>query len=122
MSSMKTTTRARPPRVEGADLYAAILGRYRDDMVVRRQAHRVSETDSDELILVEAQQEWWVARRLSEHVVVWAYPDHDRADAGFDELLTETGGRGAWIESRRVKSSLEFRRIDSLNELDDGID
>ena len=99
------TTASRPRRIAGSDLHAAILGRYSNDMVVHRQAHRVTDTDSDELILVEARQDWWVARRIGERVVVWAYPDRDHAEVGFDELLRDTQGRGEWVKSRRARRS-----------------
>jgi hypothetical protein len=99
------TTASRPNRIAGSDLHAAILGRYSDDMVVHQQAHRVTDTDSDELILVEARQDWWVARRIGERVVVWAYPDRDHAEGGFDELLRETLGHGEWVKSRRARRS-----------------
>jgi hypothetical protein len=96
------TTALRRRRIAGADLHAAILGRYSDEMVVHRQAHRITDTDSDELILVEARQSWWVARRICDRVVVWAYPDRYRAEVGFDDLLRDTKCRGEWIESRRA--------------------
>jgi hypothetical protein len=97
------TSASRPRRIAGADLHAAILGRYRDDMVVHRQAHRVTETDSDELILVQAREDWWVARRIGDRVVVWAHPDRYHAEIGFDELAGDTRERGEWIKSRRAR-------------------
>lgn len=74
-------------------------------MVVHQRAHGVTDTDSDELILVEVRQDWWVARRLDERVVVWAYPDRDHAEVGFDEQPRDTQGRGEWVKSRPTRRS-----------------
>jgi hypothetical protein len=93
------TPRWRHRRIEASDLRAAIFGDYDDAMTVHRQAHRTTSDDSDELVLVEAHDEWWVTRRVSDSVVVWAYGGEFQADLGFDGQLQEVSPRGVWIES-----------------------
>ena len=69
-------------------------------MTIHRQARRITDDDSDELVLIEAYGEWWIARRISDRVVVLAYGDDLRADLGFDDQLEELSPRGAWTEAQ----------------------
>jgi hypothetical protein len=99
-----TSTALRTPsrhhhRIAASDLRAAIFGDYNEAMIVHRQAHRITGDDSDELVLIEAHQEWWVTRRISDRVVVWAYGGELQAESGFDDELQEPSPRGKWIES-----------------------
>ncbi len=94
------STTSRPARIGGADVRAAILGHYAPGLIVQRQAHRITDIDSDELIMMQARGDWWVARRISDAVVVWACGDIDAAHSEFDDLLRVADGRGPWIESR----------------------
>ena len=69
---------------------AAMLGVPVAGLRIHRQAWRVSEGDSDELVLLTLPDgSWWSARRLSDRLSVWAYADEDDAWDGFDRLASE---------------------------------
>ena len=69
---------------------AAMLGATVPGLRIHRQAWRVSDGDSDELVLVTVSDgSWWVARRLSDRLSVWAYATEEQAWDGFDRLLAE---------------------------------
>ncbi|WP_375502296.1 hypothetical protein [uncultured Jatrophihabitans sp.] len=69
---------------------AAMLGAPDNGMQIHRQAWRVSDGDSDELVLLTMRDgSWWVARRLSDRLSVWAYAGEDEAWDGFDRLAAE---------------------------------
>lgn len=84
--------------VSGAQIRAAMLGSAVDGLQVVRQARRVTSTDSDELVLLCVRgRSWWVARRLSDQLAVWAYAGDDEAWDGFDRLMTGDGWRLASV-------------------------
>ena len=90
--------------VTGAQIRTAMLGTAVEGLQVVRQARRVTETDSDELVLLCVRgASWWVARRLSEQLAVWAYGGDDEAWAGFDRLMDGAEWREA--SSAAVDSS-----------------
>ena len=93
-----TGARRRTPIV-GADIRAALLGRYRPELTLTRRALRVNGTDIDELIVVQARHEWWVGRRLADTITVWACQSELHAEATFDELLADPDDRGQWHEA-----------------------
>lgn len=69
---------------------AAMLGQSVPGLQIHRQAWRVRDTDTDELVLITVPDgSWWVARRLSDQLSVWAYPGEDAAWDGFDRLAAE---------------------------------
>ena len=82
--------------VTGSQIRAAMLGTPVEGLLVVRQARRITATDSDELVLLCVRDaSWWVARRLSEHLAVWAYAGDDEAWEGFDRLMDGDGWREA---------------------------
>lgn len=82
--------------VTGAQIRAAMLGTSVDGLRVVRQARRVTDTDTDELVLLcVRERSWWVARRLSDQLAVWAYAGDDEAWDGFDRLVEGDGWRVA---------------------------
>jgi hypothetical protein len=86
--SVSTTTK---------QIRAAMLGRPVTGLHIHRQAWRVSDGDSDELVLLTLRDgSWWVARRLSDRLSVWAYAGEDEAWDGYDRLLAEGA---AWREA-----------------------
>ena len=80
-----------------AQIRAAMFGTATDGIRVQRQAWRISDTDSDELALLLVRGSWWVARRVSDQLSVWAYAGDDEADIGFERRMTDAGGR--WTEA-----------------------
>jgi hypothetical protein len=101
MAISPPVTRTLPRRLTGSDLRAAVLGSYAEGMTVLRQAYRVTEDDSDELdlVAVPSRSEWWVTRRISGRVTVWAASGEDQAHTEFDRLLAEPSPRGRWHEA-----------------------
>jgi hypothetical protein len=76
---------------------AALLGATVPGLRIHRQAWRVRDTDTDELVLVTvADGSWWVARRMSDRLSVWAYAGEDEAWDGFDRLRADGP---AWHEA-----------------------
>jgi hypothetical protein len=94
-----TGSSARRPPIAGSDIRVALLGRYSPDMTVTRQAWRIIESDTDELIVLQARGEWWVGRRRGETITVWACQSELHADETYDTLLADTAGRGQWHEA-----------------------
>lgn len=85
-------------QVDAAQIRAAMLGTTVAGLEVVRQARRVTSSDSDELVLLCVRgRSWWVARRLSERLAVWAYAGDDEAWDGFDRLMAGDG----WVEATR---------------------
>jgi hypothetical protein len=84
---MTASTRARA--VTPSQLRAAMLGRPVRGVEVVRQAWRVTEDDSDELVLINARGRWWVARRTSDQITLWAYVGDSEADAAFERLTAD---------------------------------
>ncbi len=96
----RSAERDRRRPITGKQVRAAMLGRPVDGVRVVRQAHRLSETDSDEVSLVDARGTWWMARRVSGELTTWLYAGDLEAEAGFDQLLAVDGRSGRpWTES-----------------------
>lgn len=90
-------------RATAAQIRAAMFGDETSGAVVVRQARRLHEGDSDEIALLEAGGAWWVARRTSAAVSVYAYIGDDEAEAGFERLsVAAEQGREQWAEAERV--------------------
>ena len=70
-----------------SQLRAAMLGRPVDGVEVVRQAWRVRGDDSDELVLINARGQWWVARRAADQITLWAYVGDTEAEAAFERLV-----------------------------------
>jgi hypothetical protein len=105
----RSATRTRSAPITGKQVRAAMLGRPVDGVRVVRQAHRLSDADSDELSLVDARGTWWVARRVSGELTTWLYAGDLEAEAGFDQMLALDARRGRpWSES----VPLEVDRLD----------
>jgi hypothetical protein len=76
---------------------AAMLGTPAPGLRIHRQPWRVSDGDSDELVLLTLRDgSWWVARRVSDRLSVWAWAGEDEAWDGYDRLLAEGS---AWREA-----------------------
>ena len=80
-----------------ARIRSAMFGSATDGIRVERQAWRTTDTDSDELALLCVRGSWWVARRISDRLSVWAYAGDDEADTGFERRMAEAGG--SWTEA-----------------------
>ena len=80
-----TTVRHSP--ITSAEVRAAMFGMPVPGVRVVRQAWRTTADDSDELVLIEARDGWWVARRISDQLTVWAYAGDMEAEEGFDQLV-----------------------------------
>jgi hypothetical protein len=98
-ASPSTLLSGRCSPITGSDIHAAILGRYSTDMVIHRQAWRITDDDSDELILLQVRREWWVGRRISDRTTVWACQSGRHAASTFEELLADGRDRGNWHEA-----------------------
>lgn len=91
--------RATLERVTPERIRAAMFGTPVPGVQVIRQAWRVTESDSDELALLRVRGEWWVARRVSASLVIWAVPGEAEADECFDRLVTDDAAAGhPWTE------------------------
>jgi hypothetical protein len=86
-ASMSASTRTRA--VTPDQLRAAMFGRPVRGVEVVRQAWRVSDDDSDELALINARGRWWVARRTSDRITLWAYVGDSEAEVAFDRLVAD---------------------------------
>lgn len=82
---MTASSRARA--VTPSQLRAAMLGRPVDGVEVVRQAWRVTDDDSDELVLINARGRWWVSRRASDQITLWAFVGDTEAEAAFERLV-----------------------------------
>ena len=96
--STASATRCAP--IVGADVRAALLGRYRPEMKVVRQAFRVTDTDTDEMIVVQARHEWWIGRRIDETITVWGCQSQLQAEEIYDALIGDVVDRGQWHQAR----------------------
>jgi hypothetical protein len=83
------TASTRTKAVTPSQLRAAMLGRPVRGVDVIRQAWRVTEDDSDELVLINARGRWWVARRTSDRITLWAYVGDSEAEAAFERLIQD---------------------------------
>lgn len=81
----------RPRAVTPSQLRAAMLGRPIEGVRVVRQAWRVHDDDSDELVLIDARGKWWVARRSSDRITLWAYVGDAEAEVAFERLVHDDG-------------------------------
>lgn len=91
--SASTRTRAVTP----SQLRAVMLGRPVEGVRVVRQAWRVRDDDSDELVLLDARGSWWVARRTADRITLWAYVGDAEAEAAFERLVEDEGAEhAAW--------------------------
>jgi hypothetical protein len=75
--------------VTPSQLRAAMLGRPVRGVEVVRQAWRVTDDDSDELVLIDARGRWWVAQRASDRITLWAYVGDSEAEAAFDRVVEQ---------------------------------
>ena len=98
--TQSSTTRARRAPIVGADVRAALLGRYRPEMQVVRQAFRITDTDTDEIVVLLARHEWWIGRRVGETITVWACQSQLQAEEIYDALISEDLDRGQWQQAR----------------------
>jgi hypothetical protein len=93
-------TGARTRRISASDVRAAMFGTPVEGVMVVRQAWRTTEDDSDELALISAQESWWIARRISDRLTIWACAGDVEAEATFDTLLAAArDGEPAWNEA-----------------------
>ena len=75
----------------------AMLGVVAPDVRIERQAWRVTDDDSDELVMVCLDSgSWWVAQRASDRLTVWAHTDDEQASIAFDAVLDKHPG---WREA-----------------------
>ena len=86
---MSASTRARA--VTPSQIRAAMLGRPIEGVHVVRQAWRVRDDDSDELSLIDARGTWWVARRSSDRITLWACVGDAEAEVAFERLVHDDG-------------------------------
>ena len=94
-----TTLRYAP--ITATDVRAAMFGAEVDGVQIVRQAWRTSDDDSDELTLIDARGDWWVARRISCRVTVWAFAGDMEAEDGFDQLVDAARHSDhAWREAK----------------------
>lgn len=92
---MSASTHARAVTPE--ELRAAMLGRQIPGVQVVRQAWRVTDDDSHELVLFDARGRFWVARRVSDKITLWAFVDDVEAEDAFERLVHEPGSEQlAW--------------------------
>ncbi len=93
-------TGARTRRISAADVRAAMFGTPVEGITVVRQAWRTTEDDSDELALISARGSWWIARRISDRLTIWAFAGDLEAEATFDTLLAAArSGEPEWNEA-----------------------
>lgn len=91
---------ARPRRIRAAEVRAAMFGTPVEGITVVRQAWRTTEDDSDELALISARGSWWIARRISDQLTLWAFAGDVEAEESFDRLLDAArAGEAAWHEA-----------------------
>lgn len=100
---MSASTRARA--VTPSQLRGAMLGRPVPGVEVVRQAWRVHDDDSDELVLLNARGQWWVARRASEQITLWAFVGDIEAEAAFERLLDDGTPDLAWHVAQAAVAS-----------------
>jgi hypothetical protein len=81
----------RPRAVTPSELRAAMLGRPVEGVRVVRQAWRVRDDDSDELVLLDARGSWWIARRTADRITLWAYVGDAEAEEAFERLVHDEG-------------------------------
>lgn len=93
--SRQLTTAFTPALDPAADIHAALHDGYRPDMVIHRRAQRPWPDGLDELVLLEYQRQFWVARRIHDQTTVWWQPSDWQAHETFDDLLHETA-TGTW--------------------------
>jgi hypothetical protein len=92
--------RATLERVTPERIRAAMFGTPVRGVQVVRQAWRVSDADSDELALLRVRGEWWVARRVSASLVIWAHPGEAEAEECFERLVADDAGTTRpWTEA-----------------------
>jgi hypothetical protein len=77
--------------VTPSQLRAAMLGRQVPGVEVVRQAWRVTDDDSHELVLFNARGKYWVARRVSDRITLWAFTDDLQAEDAFERLVHDPG-------------------------------
>lgn len=85
--SASTHTRAVTP----SQLRAAMLGRPVEGVRVVRQAWRIRDDDSDELVLLDARGSWWIARRNADRITLWAFVGDAEAEMAFERLVDDQG-------------------------------
>jgi hypothetical protein len=90
------TASMRPRPITPSQLRKAMLGRPVAGVEVVRQAWRVTEDDSDELVLINARGQWWVARRASDQITLWAYVGDNEAEAAFERLVQDGHDEQSW--------------------------
>lgn len=99
-STTHRRARATLERVTPERIRAAMFGTPVPGVRVIRQAWRVTEADSDELALLRVRGEWWVARRVSASLVIWAVPGETEAEECFDRLVADDAAAGRpWTEA-----------------------
>ena len=95
--------RVRPGTITATEIRAAMFGSPIAGLTVVRQAWRTTADDSDELALLYAYGSWWIARRLSDQLTVWAYAGDVEAEQGFELLLSAArGGDPEWTEATQA--------------------
>lgn len=80
-----------PRAVTPSELRAAMLGRQIPGVEVVRQAWRVTDDDSHELVLFNARGKHWIARRVSDRITLWACLDDVQAEEAFERLVHDPG-------------------------------
>jgi hypothetical protein len=89
------TASPRRRAVTPSQLRGVMLGRAIEGVEVVRQAYRIFTDDSDELVLVNARGQWWVARRASDRITLWAFVGDSEAEDAFERLLHDDAHPGA---------------------------
>lgn len=84
------------------DVRALMCGQGDPDVVVLRQAFRIRPDDSDELLVVRRGGDFWVSRRMSDRIEIWACIDDVDADEHLDRLAPAADG---WVEARPVEQA-----------------
>ena len=98
------TSPANAALITASQLRSAMLGRPIEGVEIVRQAWRVTDDDSDELNLVSARGGWWVVRRASDQITVWAYAGETEAETGFERLVAAgRHGEPEWHEATEVQ-------------------
>lgn len=94
---------SRPQQFTGSRIRDFMFGSGDHSLEVLRQAWRVWPDDSDEMVLAQRGPDYWVARRLSDQVTIWACPDDVAADEQFEQLADPAEG---WLEAQASADAL----------------